>query len=138
MKLYQQYAALIQSKQAFDAEVQKYLVKGYLPQAIVDKLAEVHAACHNLKGSPCYIARRDNGSYKFFTGEEMTAANRHHAAQKAWERNVQPYQRIVKDKRGGVRNKTEKQITTQRDFVLKAFKLLSASDRKWVIKQAGL
>jgi hypothetical protein len=31
------------------------------------------------------------------------------------------------------RFKTEKQIMTQRDFVLKAFKLLSAADRKWVI-----
>lgn len=41
-------------------------------------------------------------------------------------------------RKNGDRNKTEKQLMTQRDFVLKAFKLLSVADRKWVIKQAGI
>jgi len=137
MKLFQTYAALIQSKQNFDAEVQKHLRGGHLPKAIIDKLAELHAACFNLKGKPCYYAQRDNGAWKFYSAEDMTSANRHDAAQKSWERNVQPYQKLVKDNRGGQRFKTEKQIIAQRDFVLKAFKLLSATDRKWVLAQVA-
>jgi len=138
MKLFQTYAALIQSKQQFDAEVQKHLRGGHLPKKIIDKLAELHAACWNLKGTPrVYYAQRDNGAWKFYTSEEMTSANRHDAAQKSWERNVQPYQKLVKDNRGGDRNKTES-VTPHRAFVLKSFKLLSVADRKWVVKQLGL
>ena len=137
MKLFQTYAALVQSKHQFDIEVQKHLRGGYLPKAIIDKLAELHAACFNRKGTACYYAQRDNGAWKFYTSEEMTSANRHDAAQKSWERNVQPYQKLVKDTRGGVRHKTEKEIMGQRDFVLKAFKLLSVTDRKWVLAQVA-
>ncbi len=41
-------------------------------------------------------------------------------------------------KKGQVRHKSEKELMSQRDFVLKAFKLLSVADRKWIIKQAGV
>jgi hypothetical protein len=41
-------------------------------------------------------------------------------------------------KKGQVRHKTEKEIMGSRDFVLKAFKLLSVADRKWIIKQVGI
>lgn len=36
------------------------------------------------------------------------------------------------------RFKTDDKTVWQRDFVLKAFKLLSVADRKWVIKHAGI
>lgn len=43
-----------------------------------------------------------------------------------------------KKKKGASRHKTEKEIMGHRDFVLRAFKLLSVADRKWVVKQVGL
>ena len=39
--------------------------------------------------------------------------------------------------KGASRNKTEKDLMSHRDFVLKAFKLLSAKDRAWVIANAS-
>jgi hypothetical protein len=128
MKLYQHYAALLQSKQAFDAEVKKYLHKGFLPSDVVTKLAELHAACFNLKGSPCFYDQKENGSWKFYTAESMASANRHHAAQKAWERNVQPYQQLVKDSRGGSRKVNLKKSPV--DALLAMYNKLSASEKK--------
>jgi hypothetical protein len=43
-----------------------------------------------------------------------------------------------KNRKDKPRFKTEKELMTQRDFVLKAFKLLSAKDRAWVIKNASV
>jgi hypothetical protein len=41
--------------------------------------------------------------------------------------------------KNNVRHKSEKDSATrQREFVLKAFNLLSATDRNWVIKHAGI
>jgi len=40
-------------------------------------------------------------------------------------------------KKNASRNKTEKDLMSHRDFVLKAFKLLSAKDRAWVIANAS-
>ena len=128
MKLYQHYAALRQSKQAFDAEVQKHLRNGFLPDEVITKLAELHAACFNLKGAPCFYDQKENGSWKFYTNDEMTSANRHHAAQKAWERDVQPYQKLVKDSRGGSRKVSLKKSPV--DTLLALYNKLSASEKK--------
>jgi hypothetical protein len=109
------------------------MVRGKLPRHVVNELAGVHSAYYK-----CHAHLTDSGAWRFFNdSEDTTSANRHEAATKQWNRAIAPLTGITKSKRGGARYKTEKDIMSQRDFVLKAFKLLSASDRKWVITHAS-
>lgn len=106
------------------------MVRGKLPKDVVKKLSVVHAkyyACH---------AHEVNGVWRFFNdAKDLTSENRHESATRQWNRAIAPLTGITKSKRGGARYKTESEIIKQRDFVLKAFKLLSATDRKWFLQQ---
>ncbi len=129
--LVQAYLQYLKSRQAMGKAIEEALAgKKYLPDATVKSLALAHAqfyAC-NAKQDP------KTKQWHFYNADGV----RNNSARVQWERNIRPYHNAVVSKRGGARHKTEKQITTQRDFVLKAFMLLSASDRKWILKQAGL
>ena len=109
------------------------LVKGFLPAHIVAGLAQVHAKKHK-----AHAIALESGAYRFYNdASDTTSANRHETATKQWNRVIAPFIKVaVKEKRGGARYKTEKQLMSQRDFVLKAFSLLSAKDRAWVIANA--
>jgi hypothetical protein len=108
------------------------LVRGKLPARIVAELADEHAECYE-----CHAYQTESGAWRFSNdAEDTTSANRHEAATRQWNRAIVPFTGQVKSKQGGARYKTEKELMTHRDFVLKAFNLLSAKDRAWVIANA--
>ena len=114
-------------------ELQKHLVRGKLPASIVTDLAEEHAECYK-----CHAHKTESGAWRFSKdADDTTSANRHEAATKQWNRVIAPLTGQAKSKQGGARYKSDKELMSQRDFVLKAFKLLSAADRKWVIANAS-
>lgn len=111
--------------------LQAALVRGKLPRDVVNELAATHAEYYQ-----CH-AHEVKGAWRFSNdADDITSANRHDAATRQWNRAIAPLTGVAKSKRGGSRFKTEKQLMSQRDFVLKAFSLLSAADRAWVIKHA--
>ena len=127
--LKQVYANYLRAGGDMAKALQASLVRGKLPASVVNELAGVHAAYYK-----CVAHKTDSGAWRFFIDEDdLTSANRHEAATKQWNRTIVPLTGLTKSKRGGARYKTEKDITRQRDFVLKAFNLLSVSDRKWVL-----
>ena len=135
MKLYQLYVAHLQIGEQYEGELHNHLSKqGFLPDHVVAKLAECHAAFYNRKGSPCFISQSESGAYYFYTSEEATSKNRHDAATKKWNRTIRKYHKVTKSKKGGARV-MHKSEHGQRDHALKAFKLLSAADRKWFLQQ---
>jgi hypothetical protein len=130
--IYTTYGTYLQSGASMRDAIQSHLVNGKLPANVVAGLAQVHAKYYR-----AHAEMLETGAYRFFKDEsDTTSANRHESATKQWNRVIAPFVGS-KDKRGGKRYKTEKEIMKQRDFVLKAFKLLSARDRAWVVANAS-
>lgn len=129
--LVQTYLEYLKARKAMGKMLEATLAgKQYLPDATVKSLAQAHAQFYSCE------AKQDpkTKQWHFYDAD----GTRNNSARVQWDRNVRPYHKATTSKRGGARHKTEKDITTSRDFVLKAFMLLSASDRKWILKQAGL
>jgi hypothetical protein len=127
--IYTTYGTYLQSGASMRDAIQSHLVRGKLPAGIVAGLAKVHAQHYG-----AHFIQQDSGAYRFFhDADDTTSANRHEAATKQWNRTIAPHTGVAKSKKGGKRFKSEKELMTQREFVLKAFKLLTATDRKWVI-----
>lgn len=107
------------------------MVRGKLPKDVIKKLSVVHA-----KYYACHAHQTETGAFRFFkSAKDLTSENRHEAATKQWNRAIAPLTGITKSKRGGARYKTEREIMKQRDFVLRAYNLLTATDRKWFLQQ---
>ena len=127
----QTYLQYLEARKAMGKMIEQALAgKQYLPDATVKSLALAHAQFYKCEAKQ----DADTKQWHFYNADGV----RNNSARVQWDRNVKPYHKATSSKRGGTRYKSEKQIMSQRDFVLKAFKLLSASDRKWVIAQAGL
>jgi len=125
----QTYLQYLAARKAMGTIIEQALAgKQYLPDATVRELAVAHARFH--KCTPTQDA--DTKQWHFYGAD----GTRNNTARMQWDRNVRPYHKATVSKRGGSRNKTEKiSPDAQRKHALAAFKLLSASDRKWFLVQ---
>ena len=126
------YLEYLKARKAMGKLIEQELAgKQYLPDATIRDLAMAHAQFYGCNAKQ----DADTKQWHFYDAD----GTRNNSARVQWDRNVKPYHKATSSKRGGARFKTEKPAPhAQRDHALKAMKLLSVADRKWVIKQLGL
>lgn len=123
------YGTLLATSLELDKQIAEKLDKrGFLPDTLVNNLAEVHAEKYD-----CFFVLQETG-WKFYTSEEAISANRHEAAQKQWNRCIAKFHNITKSKRGGAR-KTEAKPTWQK--LGDAFNELSRTEKNAFLKYVG-
>ena len=119
------YRQFLQSGSAMRAELDR-LLKGaqYLPDALIDKLAGVHASHYGAFAKQS----ETTGAWVFFeSAEDTTNKGRHAAANKQWSRTIAPHHDY--SRREVTRNKQ-----SEVDRLLGAFNKLSLREQRAFIK----
>lgn len=116
-RLYLKHGALMRAELA-------RLLKGkqYLPNAIVNKLAVVHAECYG-----AHAVQQESGAWVFHTTsdpEQQSRDTQHEAAKKQWQRTIAPHHNY-KRKDTGTRNKM-----SEADRFINAYEKLPKTQRR--------
>ena len=105
--------------------LEKSMVRGKLPRAVVNELAATHAEYYE-----CHAHETESGAWRFFNdADDVTSTNRHDAATRQWNRAIAPLTGIAKSNRGGSRNKM-----SAVDRMLAQFEKLSLKDQRAFVK----
>lgn len=123
--LSQIYLAYLRAGGDMRKALEKAMVRGKLPRAVVDELAGTHAMYYK-----CHAHQTENGAWRFFNdADDVTSANRHDAATRQWNRAIAPLTGIAKSNRGGFRNKV-----SAVDRLLASFEKLSLKEQREFVK----
>lgn len=131
MSLTTSYKLFVSSKLAWDEALATALgKKQYLPEDVVESLAQAHAEAYGEKyGLTIYYQQSEGGSWYFYSDEECTRENRHDTATKQWQRNVAKYHKVGKKKA----SRTAKQVDVVQQLVEK-FNALSKAEKARFLK----
>lgn len=100
--------------------------KFYLPESIVEKLAQAHAEAYGIKHkTTIYYQQSSTGSWQFYSDEECNREDRHDTATKQWQRTAGKYHKT------NAKPKTKKQV----DEVAQAIKSLRNKFSKAELKR---
>ncbi len=93
MQLVNQYKSFVLSNISWTEVLAKELgKKEFLPDAVVEKLAQAHAEAYGEKyHTTIFYQQTSTGSWQFYSDEECNREDRHETAQKQWNRNVSKY-----------------------------------------------
>ena len=130
-QLTQTYLEYLAARKAMGTLLEEALAgKTHLPDATVRALAIAHAKFYECTATQ----DAETKQWHFYDDNGV----RNNSARVQWDRSVRPYHKATVSKRGGKRFKTEKPAPhAQRVHALKAYKLLSAADRKWFMAQVA-
>lgn len=100
MNLITQYKSYVSSKLDFAEALQKHLgKKKHLEPAVVEQLAEAHAEAYGEKYKrTIYFQQTRTGAWCFYTDESCTREFRDDTALRQWQRDVEPFHNITKQK----------------------------------------
>jgi hypothetical protein len=129
MSLIKSYKSFVSSKLAWSEALATALgKKDYLPEDVVESLAQAHAEAYGEKyGETIYFQQSAGGSWYFYSDEACEREQRHDAATKQWQRNVAPYHKVTKK----APSRTSKQV----DEVAKAITQLRNKFTKAELKR---
>lgn len=106
------YRSYLNSSALLQAAVKPLLRGGYLPATIVRDFAQEHAHFYGAS-----FAVKESGSVGFYVADEVqTSANRHEAAQKAWNRGIRAFIKTAEKRGGATRSKADPAEKFLKDF----------------------
>jgi len=120
MQLVSQYKQFVISNISWAKALEQALGnKSYLPEAVVESLAQAHAEAYGEKhNTTIYYQQTATNSWQFYSDEECSRESRHDTATKQWQRTVGKYHKTSA--------KPRKVVSKQVDKVSKVVELFEA------------
>ena len=128
LNLYDAYDTYLHAGGDVRKALEASMVRGKLPEDVVEKLAGVHAKYYK-----CHAEQAKSGAWRFFNdADDLSSDNRHGTATRQWNRTIAPHTGI-KSKQGGSRNK--KSVV---DTFVDRIKKLPVSQQRAIVRALGL